>query len=126
MNPIKQERNKINLSNKEKQEVIRRVDEGKLLPDKYRFLLFQDKKQVELVWNGKTFETTNLALPFQTIETMDEPREEELADEKSDDAGTQLGFFGEQGCQMAGWTNRLILSRFKKNLLSFQIILEAN
>ena len=113
----KEKMEQLHLTDKEKQEIIRRVEEGKSLPDKYRFLLFQDKKQVELIWNGKTFETTNLALPFQTIETVDEPREEEPADEQSDDAGAQLGFFGEQGCQMAGWTNRLILSRFKKDLL---------
>jgi hypothetical protein len=24
------------------------------LPEKYRFLLFEDKREVELVWNGKT------------------------------------------------------------------------
>ena len=102
------EQNKIYLSEKEKQEVIRRVEEGKSLPDKYRFLLFQDKKQVELVWNGKTFEMTNLALPFQTIETVDEPRTEQSADKKSGDAGAQLGFFDERGRQIAGWTNKLI------------------
>jgi len=27
---------------------------GKPLPDKYRFLLFENKREVELVWNGKT------------------------------------------------------------------------
>ena len=105
MNPIKQERDKINLSDKEKQEVIRRVEEGKPLPDKYRFLLFQDKKQVELVWNGKNFETTTLALPFQTIETVDEPREEEP--EKGDQQRS-LFDLDERGRQMAGWTNKLI------------------
>ena len=98
----------LHLTDKEKQEVIRRVEEGKPLPDKYRFLLFQDKKQVELVWNGKTFETTSLALPFQTIETVDEPRTEQPADEKSGDEGAQLGFFDERGRQIAGWTNKLI------------------
>jgi len=42
------------LSESELQEVRRYLDEGKALPDKYRFLLFDDKRQVELVWNGKT------------------------------------------------------------------------
>ena len=41
------------------------------------FLLFPDKKQVELIWNDKIFEIMNLALPFQMIEAVDEPREEE-------------------------------------------------
>jgi hypothetical protein len=42
------------------------------LDDKYRFLLFDDKRQVELVWNGKTSEVSNLMLPFQVIERVDE------------------------------------------------------
>ena len=48
--------------------------QGKPLPDKYRFLLFEDKREVELVWNGKTTEVCNIVLPFQTIEQVDEPR----------------------------------------------------
>ena len=35
------------------------------LPDKYRFLLFEEKREVELVWNGKTSEVCNVVLPFQ-------------------------------------------------------------
>lgn len=49
------------------------MEAKKPLPDKYRFLLFQDKRQVELVWNGKRTETTRFAFPFQTIEVVDEP-----------------------------------------------------
>lgn len=40
----------------EKQEVLRFIESGKPLPDKYRFLLFDDKREVEPVWNGKTSE----------------------------------------------------------------------
>jgi hypothetical protein len=36
----------------EKQDVIRFLEADRPLPDKYRFLLFDDK----LVWNGKTAE----------------------------------------------------------------------
>ena len=32
------------------------IEADKPLPDKYRFLLFEDKREVELVWNGKTGE----------------------------------------------------------------------
>jgi site-specific DNA-methyltransferase (adenine-specific)/adenine-specific DNA-methyltransferase len=39
-------------------------------------LLFEDKREVELVWNGKTNEVTNVVLPFQVIEQVDEPRAE--------------------------------------------------
>ena len=60
----------------ELQEINRFLDAGKPLPDKYRFLLFEDKREVELVWNGKTNEVTNAVLPFQVIEQVDEPRAE--------------------------------------------------
>jgi hypothetical protein len=38
--------------------------EGKPLPDSYRFLLFGEKREVELVWNGKTNEVCAAVLPF--------------------------------------------------------------
>lgn len=41
------------LTEQEQQEIIRYMEAGKPLPDKYRFLLFDDKREVELVWNGK-------------------------------------------------------------------------
>ena len=42
------------LTEQEQQEIIRYIEADKSLPDKYRFLLFEDKREVELVWNGKT------------------------------------------------------------------------
>lgn len=54
------------------QEIIRFIEADKPLPEKYRFLLFEDKREVELVWNGKTNEACNIVLPFQTIEHVDE------------------------------------------------------
>src|SRR5712692_8568104 len=60
----------------EKQDIIRFLDADKPLPDKYRFLLFEEKREVELVWNGKISEVCNLVLPFQVIEQVDEPRAE--------------------------------------------------
>jgi len=33
--------------------------------------------EVELVWNGKSSEVSNIVLPFQVIEQVDEPRAEE-------------------------------------------------
>lgn len=64
------------LTDQEQQEIIRCLEADRPLPDKYRFLLFDDKREVELVWNGKTAEVTNVVLPFQTIEQIDEPRTE--------------------------------------------------
>jgi len=37
---------------------------------------FGEKREVELVWNGKTNEVCTAVLPFQIIEQVDEPREE--------------------------------------------------
>ena len=61
------------LSDHEIRDITRFLEEGKDLPDKYRFLLFADKREIELVWNGKTNEVTNIVLPFQVIEQVDEP-----------------------------------------------------
>lgn len=87
----------------ELQEVNRFLDAGKPLPDKYRFLLFEDKREVELVWNGKNSEVTNAVLPFQVIEQVDEPRAE--AETK-----LQMSMFDvdARGRQLKGWQNKLI------------------
>ena len=95
----------LKLTDQEKQEVIRYLEADKPLPEKYRFLLFGDKREVELVWNGKTNEVCNIVLPFQTIEQVDEPRAE-----KPSEASLQMGLFStdERGRQLKGWTNKLI------------------
>ena len=64
------------LTEPEKQDILRFLEADKPLPEKYRFLLFEDKREVELVWNGKTNEVCNVVLPFQVIEQVDEPRAE--------------------------------------------------
>ncbi len=43
----------MSLTDNEKRDAVRLIEAGKPLPDKYRFLLFEDKREVELVWNGK-------------------------------------------------------------------------
>ena len=91
------------LTEQEQQEIIRFIEADKPLPEKYRFLLFEDKREVELVWNGKTNEICNIVLPFQTIEQVDEPRAE-----KPSEADMQLALFDERGRQPKGWTNKLI------------------
>ena len=91
------------LTEQEQQEIVRYIEADKPLPDKYRFLLFEDKREVELVWNGKTNEVCNIVLPFQVIEQVDEPRAEKPAD-----ANLQLGLFDTRGRQLKGWTNKLI------------------
>ena len=98
---------KINLTENEIRDAINLIQQGKPLSEKYRFLLFADKKEVELVWNGKTSEVSNIILPFQTIEVVDEPRAEDTQDSKKEE---QIEFWNvdERGRQIAGWTNKLI------------------
>src|SRR3989338_5544991 len=91
----------MNLTDNEKRDIIKYIESGKPLPDKFRFLLFEDKREVELVWNGKTNEITNVVLPFQVIEQVDEPRSEE-------EIKQQTSLFDMSGRQVAGWTNKLI------------------
>jgi len=91
------------LTEQEQQEIIRYLEADKPLPDKYRFLLFEEKREVELVWNGKTSEVCNIVLPFQVIEQVDEPRAEK-------DTRLQMSLFDldARGRQLKGWTNKLI------------------
>lgn len=91
------------LTEQELQDIYRYLEADKPLPEKYRFLLFADKREVELVWNGKTNEVTNVVLPFQVIEQVDEPRAE-----TSTDTSFQLDLFDTRGRQLKGWTNKLI------------------
>ena len=90
------------LTDNEIRDINRYLEEGKPLPEKYRFLLFEDKREVELVWNGKTSEVCNVVLPFQVIEQVDEPREEKAVK-------LQMDLFDMQtGRQIKGWNNKLI------------------
>ena len=90
------------LNDNEIRDILKLLEAGKPLPDAYRFLLFADKREVELVWNGKTNEVCNAVLPFQVIEHVDEPRKEKTEDQW---AGS---LFDMRGRQMSGWTNKLI------------------
>ena len=89
------------LSDSEKRDVINLIETGKNLPERFRFLLFDRSKQVELNWNGKSENVTNLVLPFQKIEQIDEPRDEKIEYE-------QPSFENLQGKRDQDWTNKLI------------------
>jgi len=90
------------LTDNEIRDITRYLEEGKPLPEKFRFLLFEEKKEVELVWNGKTADVCNVVLPFQVIEQVDEPRSEK-------ELKLQTGLFDSQtGRQIKGWNNKLI------------------
>jgi len=97
---------KLILSDNEIRDITNHLSNGIPLPDEYRFLLFGDKREVELVWNGKSGEVSNIVLPFQTIEQVDEPRKENSGGEK------QISLFDfatdNRGRQLKGWINKLI------------------
>ena len=107
------------LTEHEKRDLIQLIQAGKPLPEKYRFVLFEDRREVELVWNGKTADVCTAVLPFQTLEHVDEPREE---------TKHQQELFDARGRQTQGWTNKLIwgdnkliLSSLKAGALRRQI-----
>ncbi|MGP1676779.1 MAG: site-specific DNA-methyltransferase, partial [Burkholderiales bacterium] len=115
----RQEKQSYDLSEAEQRDLVTLIQQGKALPEKYRFILFEDKREVELVWNGKTRDVCTTVLPFQTLEHIDEPRTE---------TKTQEDLFDSRGRQLRGWTNKLIwgdnkliLSSLKAGALRRQI-----
>ncbi len=107
------------LSDAEQRDLLALIQEGRPLPEKYRFILFEDKREVELVWNGKNRDVCTTVLPFQTLEHVDEPRAE---------TKHQGDLFDSRGRQLQGWTNKLIwgdnkliLSSLKAGALRRQI-----
>lgn len=95
----RQEKKTYDLSEAEQRDLFNLIQQGKALPEKYRFILFEDKREVELVWNGKTRDVCTTVLPFQTLEHIDEPRAE---------TKMQGSLFDSRGRQMQGWSNKLI------------------
>ena len=91
----------MSLSDSEKRDLIKLIENNKPLPEQYRFKLFEKKDEVELLWNGKSNEITNVNLPFQIIEHVDEPR-------KNIEPELQGNLFDERGRKLTGWTNKLI------------------
>ena len=94
------------LTDNEKREIIQMIEDDESLPDEYRFKLFDNNQKVELIWDGKTNEKSNVVLPFQTIECIDEPRKTGTTSFKQADL---FNFDVDQrGRQIKGWSNKLI------------------
>jgi adenine specific DNA methylase Mod len=89
------------LSPNEIRDITNLLEAGKPLPEKYRFVLFGEQRALELVWDGKNNTTSDISLPFQTIEQVDEPRSEKTIE-------AQFGLFDKTGRQLKGWSNKLI------------------
>jgi DNA modification methylase len=97
------------LTEHEKQEIIDMIQADKPLPDKYRFSLFEDKRDAELVWNGKPREVCRIVLPFHVIETVPAPTVvcDPISGNPSED-------------QSRAWTNKIIRGDNRLILSSLQ------
>jgi site-specific DNA-methyltransferase (adenine-specific)/adenine-specific DNA-methyltransferase len=116
------------LTETERRDIIKLIEQGKPLPERYRFLLFEDKREVELVWNGKSREVCTAILPFQTLEHIDEPRKEGSVGASPASSSFQPDLLDMTGRQVKGWANKLIwgdnkliLSSLKTGALRRQI-----
>jgi len=94
---------KNSLSDKETEQVIALIREGKTIPKELLYKMTRDDEDVFLFWNGRSEEVTNAVLPFHSIEYIDEPR-------KEINKSSQLELFTTdyRGRQLKGWTNKLI------------------
>ena len=92
----------MNLNDTDKNRIIELIKAGEKLPKEYIYKLFADEEDVFLFWNGRKEDVTNIALPFHSIEHIDEPRKEEKKQ------GDMFEMFDTRGRQLKGWTNKLI------------------
>lgn len=92
----------MNLSDTDKNRIIDLIKAGEKLPKEFIYKLFADEEDVFLFWNGRKEDVTNVALPFHSIEHIDEPRKEEKKQ------GDMFEMFDTRGRQLKGWTNKLI------------------
>jgi DNA modification methylase len=92
----------MNLNDTDKNRIIELIKAGEKLPKEFIYKLFADEEDVFLFWNGRKEDTTNIALPFHSIEHIDEPRKEK------DKAQSSMFEMDYRGRQLKGWTNKLI------------------
>ncbi|MDM8549458.1 site-specific DNA-methyltransferase [Desulfobacterales bacterium HSG2] len=90
------------LTENDKNRIIELIRAGEKLPKEFIYKLFADEEDVFLFWNGRKEDVTNVALPFHSIEHIDEPRKEAAK------SGENFEMFDMRGRQLRGWTNKLI------------------
>jgi len=90
------------MTEQEKSLIIDLIKTGQKLPKEYIYKLFAEEEDVFLFWNGRKEDITNIALPFHSIEHIDEPRKETQKE------GDVFEMFDMRGRQLKGWTNKLI------------------
>ena len=89
------------LTNNEIRDITKTLEEGKFLEDKYRYKLFKNSRKIETLWEDKDTFINNIVLPFQTIEHIDEPRDQSQYEH-------QRSLFDTSGKKIKGWTNKLV------------------
>jgi DNA modification methylase len=91
-----------NLTAEEIEEIQRHLAENTPLPDKYRFLLFESKRDAELVWRGKSNNIYERVLPLRIMERANGPRDEGRPETNP--------LFGSEnpGTRNEGWSDKLI------------------
>jgi DNA modification methylase len=92
----------MNLNDADKNKIIELIKAGATLPKEFIYKLFANEEDVFLFWNGRKEDVTNIALPFHSIEHIDEPRKEK---DKVQATMFETDF---RGRQLKGWTNKLI------------------
>ena len=90
------------MTEQEKSQIIDLIKAGAKLPKEFIYKLFADEEDVFLFWNGRKEDVTNIALPFHSIEHIDEPRREATKQQ------TSMFETDMRGRQLKGWTNKLI------------------
>ena len=90
------------MTDQDKNKIIDLIKNGEKLPKEYIYKLFADEEDVFLFWNGRKEDITNIALPFHSIEHIDEPRKEKSREQ------TSMFETDFRGRQLKGWTNKLI------------------
>ena len=83
------------------QGVVRYLEPDQPPSEKYRFLLFEDQRAIELIWYRKTNEACSAALPFQTIEARGWAARGRVGGCRS----PSVAMFDQRGRHLKGWTN---------------------
>lgn len=92
----------MDISEKEREEIINLIRQARPIPARYRASLFEDALEMELIWPGKSTDVERTVLPFQSIEHIDEPRSETIVQP------TLFTMDKSSGRQTGGWSNKLI------------------
>lgn len=108
------------ISDSDKLELLRYLETGLPLPDKFRFLLFEEKQEFGLVWNGKSDVVCEAVIPFQTLEQINAPCKNEFPNQEG--SPRKFGVQPEKWANKLIWgDNKLILSSLKNGPLREEI-----